>query len=125
MTSCYFDAFIKGPQPEAKIYAQMFPDTPSVHKFFETSLAGQMQYEPNSVFLKAVDTNANDKMVGFIKWTPPGSPTSSWSAYGEDQDAALCNAFLGAMTENRAKLMGDRPHWCTFCKPYYLGRSSG
>ena len=121
MATCFFDAFVKEPQPQAQFYGTMFPNTPSVHNFFETSLSEQMRREPNAIFLKAVDTNANDKMAGFIKWTPPVSPDSYWSDYGEDQDAELCDAFFGAMAENRQKLMGDTPHWC---KLTYLSKIS-
>lgn len=114
MASCFFDAFTRKPHPQADFYRKMFPNRPNVHKFFEASFIGQMQQEKNAIFLKAVDVNADNKIAGFIKWIPPNSQDSFWSDYGEDQDAALCDAFFGAMADNRARLMGNRPHWCTF-----------
>ena len=112
MATCFFKAFVEMPHPQAQFYGRMFPSTPSVHDFFVKSLATQMQQEPQSVFLKAVEDSCNGNLVGFIKWASPEAGESYWADYREDSDARLCNAFFGAMGENREKLMGNRPHWC-------------
>ena len=117
MATCWFDAFLKVEHPQARFYGQMFPRTSSVHKFFESSLSQQMTREKNAVFLKALDTHpTEDELVGFVKWTPPGNPESFWEDYSADQDGPLCDAFFGAMAENRSRLMGGRPHWCKLCR---------
>ncbi|KAI9652244.1 MAG: hypothetical protein M1831_007092 [Alyxoria varia] len=173
LTRIFFSGFHQVPHAQGQFYAAAFPETPGVRRFFEHSLAEQMNREPDAVFLKVVDTSAaataadgdgdgdgegagtapaavssrdakanalreaeaeaagaagagavvdgmeesieeegeDGKVVGFIKWTPPGSAESFWADYGEGQDERLCDAFFGAMGENREKLMGGRRHW--------------
>lgn len=112
MATCLFDAFSEADHPQSSFFDQVFPRKPSVHAFLESSLAEQMRREKGTVFLKAVDTSAENKIVGFVKWVPPGQTDGYWSEYGSDQDAALCDAFFGAMAEHREDIMGQRPHWC-------------
>ena len=114
LATCFFDAFLDAAHPQSPFYQQMFPRTPSVHAFYETSFVEQMRRQPDAVFLKVIDTSANGKIAGFIKWTPPGAEESFWSDPGPDVDPELMGAFFGAMEANRAKLMERRRHWCKY-----------
>lgn len=109
MATCWFDAFTTGTHPQTAYYARMFPRTPRVHDFFRASLAAQMQQEPRSRFLKAVD---GDRLIGFVKYGAPGGGEAAWADLAPESDEALCAHFFGVMAENREALMGARPHWC-------------
>ena len=66
---------------------------------------------------EGLEEGEGGEVVGFVKWTPPGSTESFWTDYGDGQDERLCDAFFAAMGENREKLMGGRPHWCMLLLP--------
>ena len=121
MATNYFESFHSQAFPQWKLFDTLFPNTPSVHAWYERAWTNQMQREPWSVFLKVVDTDDVDgshpdgKLVGLAKWRPPGSPGADWGDFEEPMDIGLCNALFGAMAENKARLMEGRPYWCESC----------
>lgn len=112
IATCLFEAYNYEPQPQAKFYAHMMPHTPATHKFITDLMMEQMRAERSSLFVKAVDSNADEKLAGFIKWTPPGSPKTHGPDPPEDIDEELLKTLQSNGAEYKAKLMGDRPYWC-------------
>ena len=112
IASCCMNAFIRAPYTQAPFFAKMLTNSQSTHQFFFESLGEQMRRQPKAVFLKVVNVNEPETLAGFVKWTPPDCEDSYWADAAPGADEELSNAFFGGMAENRASLMGERPHWC-------------
>ena len=77
-------------------------------------------HNPNSVFIKVVDTDRNNEMIALarwwiykqerpeIEWNKPREPTN----WGPDANNEALNDFMTAMDEKRKKLMAGQPHCC-------------
>lgn len=104
---------------------RIFPNTPSVKAWWDTTNLDAFLHDPTVHFMKAVDPSAKrneGQIVAYAKWVipelTPGDnnlknkiehPGPQWPA---DSDGALCDIFFAHMAQSRESLMRDRPHYC-------------
>lgn len=102
---------------------RMFPDTPSVRKWWEDGIREDLLRKPQQTYLKVIDTNAHGRMVAYAKWD-----LGSMEARGpralpfdrEEMDREACGEFYARMDRERKRLMGDRKHYCMSpCFPWW------
>ena len=100
----------------------LFPGkvTPDAHSKAVERARKDMK-DPCTKFMKAVDTDLNDEIVGFAKWLIYKSerPESEWMhmekrEWGEGVNAPALNEFIGMVHETRMKNMGGKPHCCMY-----------
>ena len=85
--------------------------------------------DPTITFLKAIDTEQNNEIVGFAKWYvyKEKRPESEWNKkvtkdWGEGTNVELVNEFFGKMREGRKRNMGGEPHCCWYPPSLHLAR---
>ncbi|MCJ1434230.1 hypothetical protein MMC27_003597 [Xylographa pallens] len=74
--------------------------------------------DPRTVFMKVVDTERNNEMISFARWSiyKQERPESDWNKpretrdWGPDANNEALNEFMGAMDGKRKKLMAGEPH---------------
>ncbi|KAL9051366.1 MAG: hypothetical protein Q9162_006068 [Coniocarpon cinnabarinum] len=111
IASCAVDAFDCSDHPQTAFFQRCWPDTDKTRAFFERSFAEQMRREPSTEFIKIIDSNANDALVGFSRWTPPRVWEGHWEDWTDEMDKEMLKVLFSMMGEARHRLMGDRPHW--------------
>lgn len=115
----------------------MFPDTPTVRKWWDDHNQDDMENKPAAKYLivKDVSQKGNGKVVGYAKWWVPIGESSEKSGklmgdsefalIGEERlkveerylvwsegDRKLLDKFFGLMAEERKNLMGGKQYYC-------------
>ena len=74
---------------------------------------------PTITYMKAVDTERNNEIVGFAKWYIYKEERSESELnkkedrdWGEGTNMELANKFFGGMQEGRRRNMGGKAHCC-------------
>ena len=109
MTEAFFRSF------NAPFWQHFMPDTPEKRKWWDEGEIISMN-NPTDVNFLVEDTENNNKIVGFSRWMTPqqdGNLERKWpDMKPEEWDMEIVEKFFGGMEENRAEMMGKRPHWC-------------
>lgn len=74
-------------------------------------------HEPGAHWLKAVDAENPDVIVGYAKWQEPKPgtmPETTLAEWPEGADKGLCDETFGAWARWHGTLMGRRGHWCEY-----------
>ncbi|MCJ1377857.1 hypothetical protein MMC17_000953 [Xylographa soralifera] len=75
-------------------------------------------HNPNTVFMKVVDTDHDNEMIAFARWYiyRQERPESEWNKprerrdFGPDANNEALNEFMGILDEKRMKHMAGEPH---------------
>ena len=94
---------------------QLFPDKPSVRKWWADGIEGDLLYKPQQSYLKVVDTKADGRIVAYAKWDLGSMEERGprFAPFVDDMDHKSCGEFVEGMDRSRRRLMGDRKHYCT------------
>lgn len=104
-------------------FRAMMPETHAALSAWETSAQFAIN-DPNTIVLKVVDHNNDDKVVSFGQWIlpkpadaenqhyQPGEEEGRWGDVPKHCDEELANALFGAFAENRREMMRKRRHYC-------------
>lgn len=114
LTDVFFHSF------NAPFWQYFMPDNANNRKWWSEGWTISLENPTDRNFV-VEDTQANNRIVAFSRWIVPqddGNKERKWpDSPMEPQDEEhqeVGGAFFGGMEENRAELMGNRPHWCTW-----------
>ncbi|KAL1311863.1 hypothetical protein AAFC00_001935 [Neodothiora populina] len=115
LASVFFDSF------NAPFFKYAMPDTPRTREWWEKAWLMGIKDDPTARTFIVFDSSTKDevrhegKPVAFCRWIVPqsdGNLDRLWPDLLEDEwDMGVMGSFFHGMDENRAKLMGKRPHW--------------
>ena len=96
----------------------MFPVPPTPEMKAKVGARNRRLLQDNTTaFMKVVDTDCNNEMVGYAKWSiyKHERPESEWAKqekreYGEGVNVKAFEFFINALGEKRRKIMAGRPH---------------
>jgi len=105
---------------ESPFIMRLWPNTPSVHKWWDDANSSSILHDPTARYMKVTDLAADDgkgKIIAYAKWNAPRrDPTKKgygdrFPPYPQDGDVEGLSTFFGHLTGEREKFMGDRPHY--------------
>jgi len=97
----------------------MFPnDMSAASKATMVERARKEFHNPNTAFVKIVDTDRDNEIVSFARWNiyKQERPESEWKKprekadYGPDANNEALNDFMNILAEKRRELMAGMPH---------------
>lgn len=94
----------------------LFPDTPNVRRWWDDTNREDLLNNPFRVYLKVVDTAADNRLVAYGKWvlSMPDEDVSRFPAWPVDCDAKKNDDFFGALARERERLLGGTKNYCMF-----------
>lgn len=108
MTDIFFRSF------NQKFWQHFCPDQPANREFISDMWSRGIDAPTDRSFV-AVDTDQDLKLVGLSRWqVPQADGSQNHDAWPEPSmlDQEIARPFFGGMDENRASIMGQRPHFC-------------
>ena len=101
------------------ILMKMFPNTPSVHKWWDDANSFDMANKASAKYLVVKDHSeeGNGKVVGYAKWSVPVGeerlkPEERFPAWPVEGDWGLLDRFFGNLAKERKEFMSDRQYYC-------------
>lgn len=108
MTDIFFRSF------NQKFWQHFCPDQPANREFISDMWSRGIDAPTDRSFV-AVDTDQDSKLVGLSRWqVPQADGSQNHDAWPEPSmlDQEIARPFFGGMDENRASIMGHKPHFC-------------